>query len=332
MNRFGPYAVAQPLRRAAGIAKTSLWTHSLLTELGSRPTTYGYPSRSSPVLRFLKTFAEPITGVDAETLVRMLITPSAYSRCSPGSSQCRTITSVKALLLAAGLGSRLYPLTADRPKGMVELLGQPVLERNVAWLHHHGVDDLVINTHHGADRVVRHFGDGSAFGVRITYSTERHLLGTAGAIRGASHHLGTETFLVVYADNLYSFDLRAMIQEHERARPGRVITLALHWREDASSSGVAVVEPTGILSAFREKPAEPMSGWVNAGVLIVEPDLIRHIPATVPCDLGRDVLPVVLDKGGTIAAHFLTGKGAIRWIDTPSDLERARVALTGVER
>lgn len=202
-----------------------------------------------------------------------------------------------------------------------------MLEWNIDWLRGHGVDELVVNLHHGRDHVVSHFGDGSAFGVRISYSVEEKLLGTAGAIRGAAHLLGIGPFLVVYADNLYSFDLRSLMREHACARPRRVATVALHWRDDASSSGLAIVDDAGRISAFREKAGGQVAGWVNAGVILCEHTLIPYIPESPPTDLGRDVLPAVIAEGSTVAGHFLDPAHPVHWIDTPADLVRARRAL-----
>ena len=240
---------------------------------------------------------------------------------------------MKAVLLAAGVGERLRPLTESRPKCMVELGGKPILQRNVEWLRGARVTELAINLHHRSDVVTDHFGDGSSLGVTIHWSREQTLLGTAGALRPLAHWLGDGTFLVLYADNLLECDLDALLRLHEQR--GAAATVALFHRDDVSASGVAELTPDNTVERFVEKPlpGEARGNWVNAGLLACSPELLRFVPAEAPSDLGRDVLPALLEAGLTVVGYRLSSSDSLLWVDTPADLERAERALapTAVE-
>ena len=213
---------------------------------------------------------------------------------------------MKAMVLAAGEGRRLRPLTEQLPKPMVPLAGRPLLEYVVGWLRRYGVTDLVINLHHHPEAIRDHFGDGSAFDVHITYSYEPELLGTAGAINAVAHLFAEETFLIVYGDNLTNCDLARLVAYH-RAKGG-LATIALHYREDVTQSGMVVTDDADRVTHFREKPpaSEACSHWVNAGILVAEPALLRYIPGSGFSDLSRDVLPAVLADGQKIYGYRMS--------------------------
>jgi NDP-sugar pyrophosphorylase family protein len=233
---------------------------------------------------------------------------------------------VKAVLLAAGVGKRLRPLTDERPKCMVPVAGTPVLRRNVEWLRDSGVTELAVNLHHHPDVVREHFGDGADLGVSIRYSHEPVLLGTAGALRPLAPWLGEETFVVLYADNLVDCDLSTLVRVHEER--AAAATVALFRRDDVSASGVAELDDDDRIVRFVEKPRpeETTSNWVSAGLVVCSPTVLRYVPEGTS-DLGRDVLPALIASGETVAGYRLTSPGSLLWIDTPADLERAERAL-----
>jgi mannose-1-phosphate guanylyltransferase len=236
---------------------------------------------------------------------------------------------MKAMLLAAGLGLRLKPLTDQCPKCMVRVAGKPVLQRNIEWLRSHGVVDLVVNLHLNPELVTDYFGDGSAFGVRLEYSFESDLLGTAGALWGARRFFGAERFWVVYADNLLNFSLERMESLH-LAR-GATLTMGLFWREDVSASGVVGLDEHGRITGFKEKPAahEMLSNWVNAGIYLCEARVHQFIPPGRPSDFGYDILPAMLSAGEPMYGYTLGPGETLHWIDTPEDLVRTAAALQG---
>lgn len=233
---------------------------------------------------------------------------------------------MRALLLAAGEGTRLRPLTDTVPKAMVPVAGIPVLERNVRWLAAAGVTDLAINLHHLPEAVQKHFGDGSRLDVRIRWSYEPELLGTAGALAPLRTWLSDESFLVVYADNIITCSIAAMEAVH--ARLGAIATVALWEREDPSASGVAELDGERIVR-FVEKPppGTTESHWVSAGVIICEPAILGLVGEAAPLDFGHDVLPRVLREGGVLGGHRMGEGEALEWIDTMQDLQRVERAF-----
>jgi NDP-sugar pyrophosphorylase family protein len=228
---------------------------------------------------------------------------------------------MKAVLLAAGEGLRLGSTTADRPKPMIEIGGRPILEHNVRLLAGYGIHELIINLHYRPEIIVQHFGDGTSFGVRITYSHEATLLGTAGAVKNVANHL-TETFLVFYADNLTDCDLRRLIDFHSGKRGCG--TIALFHRENATASGIAELNADDRILRFVEKPRreEIFSSWVNAGMLVLEPSVIPLIPNDRPSDFGRDVLPSLIQSDQGLFGYRMSE--GLWWVDSPEDLERTR--------
>jgi NDP-sugar pyrophosphorylase family protein len=227
---------------------------------------------------------------------------------------------MKALLLAAGRGTRLRPLTELVPKCMLPVAGKPTLVRAVEWLRGWGVTELAINLHHVPERVIDRLGDGRALGVSIRYSYEAELRGTAGATDACRAWIGDEPFLVVYADNVIGCDLDALERLH--VRHGATLTLALHWREDVTASGIAEVADGDRVVSFVEKPRSGGGGWVSAGLLRCEPRVLDAVPHGRFSDFGTDVLPGLLAAGEPIGGYRMGAHEFLYWIDTPADLAR----------
>lgn len=214
---------------------------------------------------------------------------------------------------------------------MLVVGGRPILEHNVRLAAQHGMTDLVINLSHQPQAIVDHFGDGSAFGVSIRYSREAELLGTAGSLNPVRAFFEAETFAVLYGDNLTTCNLSAVVARHREARA--VATIALFDREDVTASGIVALDDAGLATRFVEKPKpeEIFSHWVNAGILILEPNALSSIPPSGPSDFGRDILPELLARGDRIAGYTMGENEELWWIDSPADYERtlARFARTG---
>jgi NDP-sugar pyrophosphorylase family protein len=230
---------------------------------------------------------------------------------------------MKALLLAAGEGKRLRPLTERLPKPMIPIAGKPILEHNVNFLARWGIREIAINLHHCPEVVINHFGDGSGFGVNITYSYEPELLGTAGAVKKLESYF-YDTFVVIYGDNLINCDLKRLISFHRGH--GGIATIAVHFREDLSNSGVVALDDQNRVMHFLEKPQENQfaSHWVNAGVLLLEKEVLQYIPSGVPCDFGREILPNLLVKGQRLYGYKFSADEQIWWIDRIEDHERVQ--------
>jgi mannose-1-phosphate guanylyltransferase len=232
----------------------------------------------------------------------------------------------KAILLAAGKGTRLRPLTDALSKCMVEIAGKPILEHNIERLKGYGITDIVINLHYQPESITAHFGDGSRFGVRLTYSFEPELLGTAGAVRKVAA-LFDAPFFVWYGDNLSDCRLDRLWQLHV-ARQG-VATIALHQRDDPTQSGIVGFDVNDRIVRFLEKPRadQIFSHWVSAGILALEPRVLDAIAANGPSDFGREVFPALLEHGEALYGYRMAEDEHLWWIDAPADYESVQSAL-----
>lgn len=234
------------------------------------------------------------------------------------------------MILAAGEGTRLRPLTDLVPKCMVEVAGKPILAHAVERLRAAGVTDITVNLHHLPQIVMDYFGDGSAWGVSIRYSREPELLGTAGGVGKVREHF-TSPFFVWYGDNVSTCLLDRLYAFH-RARRG-IATIALYRRDDPRSSGIAQLDTTDRVVRFVERPTpdQVFGNLVNAGIYVLEPDVLPYIPLGRASDFGRDVFPALLEAGEAVFGYRMGPGEGLWWIDTSRDLERARSVLPTAE-
>lgn len=234
---------------------------------------------------------------------------------------------MRGMILAGGLSTRLYPLTRDVPKPLVPVLDRPVVDHILSYLARHGVDDLVINLHYFAEPIERFIGDGSKWGVRMSYLHEPELMGSAGAVKQVESRF-QETFVVIGCDDVTDIDLEAALDFHRRSRAEA--TIVLSHAEDVSHYGVVIVDENGRIVEFQEKPAAgtERSKLVNTGIYIFEPAALRRIPANTFYDFGKQVFPEMLAAG----ARFFGIQQAGYWCDigTPQEYRRAHFdALRG---
>jgi NDP-sugar pyrophosphorylase family protein len=235
----------------------------------------------------------------------------------------------KAMILAAGQGTRLRPLTDRVPKCMVPVGGRPVLGHIIEWLRRYGVTDIIINLHHLPQVVTDHFGDGSKWGMRITYSFEKKLLGTAGGVKNVEWFF-SGPFFVWYGDTLNTCHLDRLFEYHQSK--GGLATIALYHMEDPTSSGIVGLDEQNRITRFLEKPRpdEVFSHWINAGIYVVEPRALDMIPPERAYDFGRDLFPLLLAEQLPLYGYYMSGDEGLWLIDTPQALEYAR--LTWGER
>jgi NDP-sugar pyrophosphorylase family protein len=234
---------------------------------------------------------------------------------------------MKAFLLAAGEGKRLRPLTEKMPKPMIPVAGKPILEHNIKFLARWGIHEIVINLHHCPEVVKNHLGDGSGFGVHITYSYEPELLGTAGAVKKFEKFF-ENAFLVIYGDNLINCDLIRLLSTHRRYQG--IGTIVIHYRDDVSQSGVVVLDDDERIAQFLEKPeADQLVGhWVNAGVFVLETEVFKYIPPDKPSDFGKEILPNLLRQNKALYGYKLRDGEEIWWIDRMEDYERVQTIFS----
>ena len=231
-----------------------------------------------------------------------------------------------AMVLCAGHGTRMGDLTREIPKPMLPIHGKPLLEYTLCYLVRHGIDQVVINLHFMPEKIQAHFGDGSRLGMRIIYSYEETLLGTAGGPKKVAHILSrSDDFLLLYGDLLIDQDLSAMMAFHREKRA--MATLLLHQRR-RSNSLVAMDQENRIV-AFLERPTEEQRAenpfpWVNSGVYLLRSAILDRVPPDVPCDFPRDIFPDLIRSE---PCYGFPVSGFRCAIDSPSRYEEAKAAV-----
>ncbi len=233
---------------------------------------------------------------------------------------------MKAVVLCAGFGTRLGDLTREIPKPMLDIQGKPLLAYLLGHLRPEGIADIAINLHFRPEVIREWFGDGSRWGLRIRYSPEEQLLGTAGAVRNLEPSLRDEdAFLVQYGDVLTDQPIAPLLRCHREH--GALATLLVHRRKRSNS--VVTVDDTGRVIGFLERPADPDlapldSCWVNSGMFLCSGEILDLIPKGRPSDFPRDVF-VPLVATGRLYAVPLEGYRCA--IDSPERLAEARARL-----
>lgn len=224
---------------------------------------------------------------------------------------------MKAFLLAAGLGTRLRPLTDVVPKCLVEVGGRPMLDIWLDALADAGVDDVLVNTHHLAGLVEQHVAARSGRPV-VHLRHEPELLGSAGTLVTHREFVAAEDmFLAINADTLTDVDLRQLVDVHRGS--GALATLTVFSAARPSECGIVEVSE-GRMVGFVEKPAHPTSDLANAGIYAFSPAVLAEIPEPLPRDIGFDLLPRLVGS----AAVYPLGTSVVLDIGTPAALERAR--------
>lgn len=223
----------------------------------------------------------------------------------------------RAMLLAAGQGTRLRSLTDHLPKPMLPVGSRPLLEYTILRLARYGVREIAINLHHCPDVVEQYFGDGSRYGLHIEYSFEPQLLGTAGAVKKMSSFFQGEPFLLLYGDNLTTCDLDRLISLHQEQ--ASIATIALFWKDDVSPHSAVELQSDARITRFVEKPRpqDAPSHWISAGVNVLEPQVLDYIPTDRPSDFGFDIFPSLLAHGERLYGYYMSQDEGLWWIDTP---------------
>jgi NDP-sugar pyrophosphorylase family protein len=236
---------------------------------------------------------------------------------------------MKALVLAAGKGTRIAHLTSGVPKPMLRVGDHPLLEHLFGWLAAAGIKEIAVNLHHLPDVITDYFGDGRMQHVALTYSYEPELLGTAGAAKRLAWFLD-ETFVVLYGDVYTNMDLRRLIEYHHLkvAHHGAALTLALYQVSNPSECGLVSLNDDGRVTRFVEKPPvfKVFTNLASAGILVCEPHVLQHIPADTVFDFGRDLLPYLLRNGHPVYGQEIGSGEFVIDIGTPAGYSRAQEA------
>lgn len=204
------------------------------------------------------------------------------------------------MVLAAGVGSRLDPLTTQVPKPLVPIANRPVLEHILRLLKKQGITQVISNLHHLPDQLTDYFGNGQAMGMDLQFHLEEELSGDAGGVRACQWFLEDDTFLVMMGDLVSDIDLGAVLKQHKQK--GALATIALKQVADVSQLGVAVLNQEGFITGFQEKPSpqSALSNLASTGIYILEAEVFKHIPAQGSYGFGRQLFPSLVKAGAPI--------------------------------
>jgi mannose-1-phosphate guanylyltransferase len=248
---------------------------------------------------------------------------------------------MKAMILAAGKGTRVRPITHTTPKPMIPILQKPVMEFLLELLREHGFNEIMVNVSHLAEEIENYFRDGQRFGVQIAYSFEGRIedgeligdaLGSAGGLKKIQDFqpFFDDTFVVLCGDALIDLDLTEAVRRHrEKGAMASLITKRVP-RDQVSSYGVVVTDAEGRVLSFQEKPAleEAASDMINTGIYIFEPEVLDFIPSGEPFDIAADLFPKLLEAG----APFYALPMEFEWVDigkVPDYWQAIRSVLQG---
>ena len=231
---------------------------------------------------------------------------------------------MKAMILAAGKGTRVRPITHTIPKPMIPILQKPVMEFLVELLRQHGFDQIMVNVSHLADVIENYFRDGQKFGVQIAYSFEGRIeegemigeaIGSAGGMKRIQDFspFFDDTFVVLCGDALIDLDLTAAVKWHREKGAIATIVMKSVPREEVPSYGVVVTDDSGKIQAFQEKPSveEALSTDINTGIYIFEPEIFKYIPSGQEYDIGSQLFPALVAAG----APFYGISMDFEWVD-----------------
>jgi mannose-1-phosphate guanylyltransferase/phosphomannomutase len=235
------------------------------------------------------------------------------------------------MILAAGVGSRLDPLTRNIPKPMVPIVNRPVMEHIVELLARHGFKEIMVNLHYLPDQIQDYFKDGSAWGVKIHYSGEEKLWGDAGSVKRCEDFFDG-TFVVIGGDDLADIDLTRMVRLHQEKKA--LATIALSLVDDPSEYGIALINERGRITRFLEKPRGEVifSNTANTGVYVFDRQVLELIPRGVPYGFGTNVFPMLLEHRtrfyGYLTSSYWRDVGDLKqYQQTHFDVLDGRVAI-----
>jgi NDP-sugar pyrophosphorylase family protein len=211
---------------------------------------------------------------------------------------------MKAMILAAGVGSRLDPLTRNVPKPLVPILTRPVMEYLIELLKKHGFDEIMVNLHYLGDQIENYFGDGSRWGVQIHWSYEDELWGDAGSVKRVEDFFKDDTFIVIGGDDLTDMDLTKLVKTHRDK--GALSTIALSLVDDPSEYGIVLMNEDSRITRFLEKPKGEVifSNTANTGVYVFQPEIFELIPRGKFYLFGKTLFPLLLEQRLPLYGHL----------------------------
>lgn len=245
---------------------------------------------------------------------------------------------MKAMILAAGKGTRVNPISKSIPKPLIPLVNRPVLELLIEYLTQQGINEIAINTSHLSDKIEQACHHGSQYGAQILYSYEGSkrgdlfvpdALGSAGGMRRIQDRWNffDQTFVVLCGDAFLDLDLNEVLRAHYSKNAVATVVLKEVPRDQCHKYGVVKCSSTGEVESFQEKPSvdEALSNTINTGIYIFEPEIFRYIPSGINADIGTDLLPLLVQKG----VPFFGYRTDFNWLDigTIEDIWQANRAM-----
>ncbi|NKQ38727.1 MAG: NDP-sugar synthase [Methanosarcinales archaeon] len=218
---------------------------------------------------------------------------------------------MKACIMCGGTGTRLRPLTFDRPKPNIPILNKPSVVHLIEHLAKEGFNEIVITIGYMAEKIEEVLGDGSVFGVHIDYAYEQTKLGTAGSVKNAEEFLNDETFIILGGDHVLNLNLREMYQFHEQNES--IVTIGLLSIDDPREFGIADMDVNNKIHRFLEKPSagEIFSNLASTGIYVCNPEIFDRIPKNKEYDFAKDIFPEMLTTNELINGYLVRG----RWTD-----------------
>ncbi|WP_296824216.1 sugar phosphate nucleotidyltransferase [Sulfurovum sp.] len=214
---------------------------------------------------------------------------------------------MKAVVMAGGFGTRIQPLTNSRPKPMLPVVNRPMMENTMMTLRDLGITDFIVLLYFKPEVIQDYFGDGSKFGINITYVIPDDDYGTAGAVKLAQEHIGDDNFIIISGDLVTDFDFQKIFEYHKQKESKLTITLTSV--ENPLEFGVVIANEEGKIEKFLEKPSwgEVFSDTINTGIYIIEPEILKYIPKGENFDFAKDLFPLLMKEGVELIAGNAEG-------------------------
>lgn len=235
----------------------------------------------------------------------------------------KSLEGLNAIILAAGVGSRLDPLTSQLPKPLVPIANVPVMEHLIKLLASHQVKNIHANLHYMPEKITEYFGNGEKWGVNLNYKHEPQLSGDAGGVRACRQFLSDGTFVVLMGDLLTDTDLTKIVREHKEKRAIASIAVKQVPTDELHRFGVVVTDSRGLITGFQEKPnaREALSDRVSTGIYVLEPEVFHHMPTFGEYGFGRQLFPDLIKQGLPVLGIEMDGY----WSDVGT-IEQYRLA------
>ncbi|QHG91083.1 mannose-1-phosphate guanyltransferase [Sulfurimonas sp. CVO] len=214
---------------------------------------------------------------------------------------------MKAVVMAGGFGTRIQPLTHSRPKPMLPIVNRPMMEHTMIMLRDLGISEFIVLLYFKPEIIQNYFGDGSEFGIKITYVVPDDDYGTAGAVKLAEEYIGDENFIVISGDLVTDFNFEKIFEFHKQRKAK--LSIGLTSVENPLQFGVVIANEDNVIEKFLEKPSwgEVFSDTINTGIYVIEPEILEYIPQGENFDFAKDLFPLLMKKGVDLMGYNLEG-------------------------